>query len=111
PSPTSAPSTGSSNRTARGPTARSSVSTAPCKPNGPTDASTPATPGAPTPYPTGYRSTTNTDPTPPWPVNPRSAGCQQGHDRVHLARAGTAPPARVALGAGDGTAGVPERWH
>jgi hypothetical protein len=27
---------------------------------------------------------TTTDPTPPWPVNPRSAACHQGHEQVQL---------------------------
>ena len=86
PSPTSAPSTRSSARTAPGRTGKSSASTAPSS-NGPTDRSTSPTPNAARPWPPGSTSTTLNAATQPSAANPRSADCHEPVSRVHLERA------------------------
>src|SRR5690606_5726745 len=76
----------SSARIARGKTARSSGSTAPCKPSGPTGASSPRTKTASPPLHPGSSTTTLDDATQPSEASPRSADCNQRDGRVHLGR-------------------------
>ena len=70
--------------TARGRTARSKGSTAPCKPNGPTGRSSPATLNAPPRLHPGSSSTTLNADTPHSAASHRSADCHQPNGRVHL---------------------------
>ena len=83
-SPTSAPGTSSSSRTARGRTARSSASTAPCRPSGPTARSSPPTPNAQPPLRPGWSTTTLDVATARSAASHRSADCHQPDGRVQL---------------------------
>src|SRR5690606_720497 len=60
------------------------VSTAPCRSTGPTASPTSPTSTAPKRSRPGSSTTTTLDHTPPAAADPRSAGCHQPHDRVHL---------------------------
>src|SRR5690606_7899053 len=75
----------SSSRTVPGRTARSSGSTAPCRPSGPTATSSPATKPAATPLHPGYTPTTLNAATAHSAASRPSAECHQPDGRVQLA--------------------------
>ena len=104
----SAPDRCSSSRTARGRTARSNASTAPCRPSGPTDRSSPPTPNAPPPLHPGSSTTTLDDATAHSEASRRSADCHQPDGRVHLGGFLVAEPLVVSGIVEDRERGVPD---